>query len=319
MPAVSLVVCLYKERELLERLLEKASGCYDDLVVVHDGAEDKPINDSKDPEKQVAIDFDTRRSDDPFPPEYRKPALPPLTGGIHELVKQHGGCYYEGPRAFQQEPHWSFAWWQAKHDWILRLDADEFPSEGMKIWLKKFWQSAEPPQEISGYTCIWPLWDGKRTVSRKLPANRIFLFHKQRVRFFGMVEQVPVADHRFDPIDLVLHHQPLRKSYGLQNLLVRKQAYRWRAVIARSLLGKPTDLPRWRWKNESWPEQWEQIRRGPLRTACSRFFLGTLRTLRDQWRNEQKFYPSAAISGPIHHTLICLEHWQLLRRKKARK
>ena len=37
MPKISLVVCLYREKELLERLLKHAQGCYDDLVVVHDG------------------------------------------------------------------------------------------------------------------------------------------------------------------------------------------------------------------------------------------------------------------------------------------
>jgi hypothetical protein len=40
MPKISLVVCLYKERDLLERLLRNAEGCYDDLVVVHDGPEE---------------------------------------------------------------------------------------------------------------------------------------------------------------------------------------------------------------------------------------------------------------------------------------
>lgn len=40
MPKISLVVCLYKERDLLERLLQNAEGCYDDLVVVHDGDEE---------------------------------------------------------------------------------------------------------------------------------------------------------------------------------------------------------------------------------------------------------------------------------------
>jgi hypothetical protein len=40
MPKISLVVCLYKERDLLERLLLHAEGCYDDLLVVHDGPEE---------------------------------------------------------------------------------------------------------------------------------------------------------------------------------------------------------------------------------------------------------------------------------------
>ena len=40
MPALSLVVCLHNEREFLQRLLQKAEGCYDDLVVVHDGPDE---------------------------------------------------------------------------------------------------------------------------------------------------------------------------------------------------------------------------------------------------------------------------------------
>jgi hypothetical protein len=47
-----------------------------------------------------------------------------------------------------------------------------------------------------------------------------------------MVEQVPIADDKYQPLEMILHHQPLRKSYGLHNILLRKQAYHWRAVIA---------------------------------------------------------------------------------------
>src|SRR5208283_40589 len=102
------------------------------------------------------------------------------------------------------------------------------------------------------------------------------------------------------------HHQPKRKTYDLHNILVRKQAHLWRERIAQSLLGKPTDLPCWRWNSEAWPIEWEQIRRHPLRTAFSRLTRGTLRGLRDQWKLERRVFPMAAISGPVHHALICL-------------
>src|SRR5262249_54140567 len=39
MPELSLAVCLYRERKFLERLLDHSQGCYDDLVVVHDGTD----------------------------------------------------------------------------------------------------------------------------------------------------------------------------------------------------------------------------------------------------------------------------------------
>jgi hypothetical protein len=276
MPAISLVVCLHRQRDLLERLLHESQGYYDDLVVVHDG---------------------------------------PDVDHVREVVDKAGGRFFApGKREFQQEPHWPFAWAQARHDWILRLDADEFPSQEMKKWLQEFRHAPESPPEISGYTCIWPIWNGRRELTKKWPAERHFLFHRQRVRFFGMVEQTPIPDGNYQRLDLILHHQPGRKSYGLHNILVRKQAYFWRERIATSLLGKPTDLICWRWVDPQWPLHWEQIRQRPFQIAFKRLTWDTLRTLRDQWRSERRIFPSAALNTTIHHALICLKYWLIRRR-----
>lgn len=280
MPAISLVVCCHGERELLQRLLRACNGYYDDLVVIHDG---------------------------------------PDTIGVRAAVEAAGGRFFERPRAHQQEPHWPFAWEQAAHDWILRLDADEFPSEEMKTWLQNFRAGPGPAGAISGFTCIWPMWNGRRTVSKRWPAGRPLLFHRQRVRFFGMVEQVPVADGQYEPLNLVLHHQPVRKSYGLANLLLRKQAYRWRARIAASLLEEPAKLNCWRWGNRPWPQVWQEIRSHPFRTAGRRLTAGTLRTLRDQWKVEGRLHPLAALSGPVHHALIAFEYWRQCRMRDGGK
>jgi hypothetical protein len=277
MPAISLVVCVHLQRDLLERLLRESQGCYDDLVVVHDGSD---------------------------------------VGGARAMVEAAGGRFFEGPRAFQQEPHLPFAFGQAKHDWILHFDADEFPSDEMKLWLREFRLATDPVADVSGYTCIWPLWNRRRTTSNKWPRGRIFLFDRRKVRLFGMAEQAVVPDGQFRPVDLVLHHQPKRKSYGLHNILVRKQAYHWRRLIAQSLLGKPTDLACWRWESETWPPEWEQIRSRPWRTAIACLIMGTLRCLRDQWRTERKLTLEAAVNAPIHHALICLEYRRLRRSRK---
>src|SRR5580700_1779934 len=224
---------------MLNRLLSDASELYDDLIVIHDGSEENIAGRSEGltidiKDKPPAIDFSELPPRSRLPENYRVPACPPKPNSIYELVMQSGGKYFEGPRCFQQEPHWPFAWSRARYDWILRLDADEFPSEELKNWLREFRASPEPSSDISGYTCIWPLWNGKKAVTRGWPAGRNFLFHRQRVRFFGMVEQVPIPDTRWEPLDLVLHHQPKGKSYGVRNILVRRQAYHWRRVIAQS-------------------------------------------------------------------------------------
>jgi hypothetical protein len=234
---------------------------------------------------------------------------------VRAVVEAAGGRFFERPQEYHQEPHWPFARGEARYDWILRFDADEFPSEEMQVWLKQFRNGAEPAEAISGYTCIWPLWNKDHAVTKKWPAGRQFLFQKQRVRFFGMVEQAPIPDGRFSPLDLVLRHQPTgRASHNLHNLLVRKQAYRWRECIARSLLGKPTDLACWRWTNEAWPLEWEQIRRNPLKTAFKRLLKGTASGLWSQWRAEGKLFPFVALSGPLHHALICINFRKLLRK-----
>jgi hypothetical protein len=274
MPAISLVICVYKETAMLDRLLRDAADCYDDLVVVHDG-----------------------------------PAAPDESERIKQLVVQRGGRFFVRPRAFQQEPHWPFAWEQARHDWILRLDADELLDEEMKQWLRRFRSEPEPAADASGYTCIWPLWNGTRAITQRWPAGRIFLFHKKRVRFFGMAEQVPIADDHFEALSLVLQHRPHRKSYGLASLLFRRQAFLWRSVIAQSLLGRPTDLACWRWTDEQWPEVWEEIRRRPMRTALYRLLAWPILGMRDYWHHERKLIPSAAISGGVHHCLIALKYW----------
>ena len=280
MPAITLVVCVHLQRDLLERLIRKSRGCYDDLVVLHD------IPDAQ---------------------------------NIRSVVEAAGGRFFERPPSFLQEPHWPFLWAQAKHDWILRLDADEFPSEEMKKWLQEFRHAPEPTAGISAYTCIWPLWDGQQTVSQKWPYGHIFLFHKQRVRFFGMCEQGPVPDGRFEALNLILHHQPKRKSYGLYNILVRKQSRLGAEHIARCLLNKPTDLICWRWEGEAWPLHWEQMRQRPLWTAFKRLMVRPLRGLRDQWRVERKLFPMATIDGHIHQALICVTHWWLKRKTHAKR
>ena len=277
MPSISLALCVHRQRDLLERLLREAQGCYDDLVVVHDG---------------------------------------PDMEGVKALVEQSGGRFFERERAFQQESHWPFAWSCAKHDWILKVDADELPGTDMKLWLRQFRNATKPLDQVSAFTCIWPLWDGRKAVTTRWPCDRIFLFHRQRVSYFAMPEQVPIPETPCEALNLTMRHEPNRRSLGLRNVLFRRQAYAWRAVIAHSLLGKPTDLRCWRWSSDGWPAHWEQIRAHPFRTAMARLLMGTFRSVRDQWRIEGKIFPTAAINGGINHSLICFEYWRQRRNQK---
>src|SRR4030095_5992234 len=99
MPPVSLVVCLYRERDLLCRLLDKASSCYDELVVVHDGPE---VISADSLLPIPTLDFAEFQQID-FAGVYRE-NLHAVSGSTAEAVLSRGGRFYEGPRSFQQEP-----------------------------------------------------------------------------------------------------------------------------------------------------------------------------------------------------------------------
>ena len=277
MPGLSLVVCLHKERDLLERLLKRAAGCYDELVVVHDGPDETDVR---------------------------------------SVAEGYGGRFFERPRRFSQEHHWPFAWEQARHDWILRWDVDEFPSEELRAWLSDFRARPEPDARVSGFTCVLPLWDGERARTKSWP-RRIALVHRRRVRYFGMPEQPPVPDGTLTPLGLVLHHQPLRRCYGLRYSVARPKVRRWHAEIGRALLGKPTDLPCWRWEDPSWPKKWEQIRRHPRLTAIHRLFASPIWNARDAIRCGEIPRLSFLIHFPLQHWMVCMSYIKARKQQRS--
>jgi hypothetical protein len=278
MPELSLVVCIHRQRELLQRLLHHAEGCFDELVVVHDGPDDS---------------------------------------GVRSLVEdRYGGRFFERPRRFQQEPHWAFAWGQTRHDWILRWDADEFPDPALQEWLRAFRTQADPPEDVSGFTFIHPLWDGSRARTSRWP-RRIALIDRRRVRHIGMADQAPIPDGRLVELDLVLHHQPPNATYGVRYTIANTKVRRWHEEIARSLLGKPTDLPCWRWDKPEWPDKWEQIRRRPLLTALARLVLSPLWNAREMIAYREPLRPSCLTTFPLQHWMTCLAYMRMRRENKG--
>ena len=273
MPALSLVICLHGEGDYLRRLLAHAQGCYDDLVVVHDGPDET---------------------------------------GVRAIVEAAGGRFFERPRAWQQEPHWAFAWSEARHDWIFRVDADEYPGEALAAWLAEFREEPAPDAGLSGFSVIIPLWDGVREVTSRWP-RRLTIFDRRQVRHIGRADQSPIPDGRVEPLDMVLNHRPDRPTYGIWYTLRRPTSRRWHTEIARALSGPPTDLPCWRWTDPDWPPKWEEIRRRPLLTGLKRLFLSPIRNGRDMVRAGEWPRPSALVFFPLQHWMTCYRFHQLSR------
>lgn len=278
MPKLTLAVCVYRQRDLLARLLSHSEGCYDDLVVIHDGPDDSDVR---------------------------------------SLVEAHGGRFLVEPRRFQQEPHWPRAWREARHDWILRWDADEFPSEELADWLRNFRQQPEPDDSVSAYSCILPLWNGQQARTSRWP-RRISILDRRKVRYFGMADQSPIPDGKVIELDLVLRHQPPAAAYGVSYTVRNPKVRIWHDEIARSLLGKPTDLPCWRWDDPAWPRKWEAIRRRPLLTALKRLFLSPYWNLREMLAYGERPRLSYLTFFPLQHWMTCMSYIRL-RKERARQ
>jgi FkbM family methyltransferase len=334
MPKISLAVCLRGERDFLARLLENTRGCYDDLVVVHDGPEELKNNQSKRevgenkekgwnspeelslaapdaPPKAIARDYAQLAPGSPLPTGYRLVGGPTVPGSVHELVDGYGGRFYEGPRCFQQEPHWPFAWWAVEHDWILRLDADERPTKELSDWLACFRTKETSGFQSTGFSCIWPLWDGRKRTTNSWPTGRLFLFNRQHASMIGMAEETPLMNGTVLQLPLVLCHEPRRKSYGLRNILARRQAYAWRKVIATSLMQSPQSLPRWKCVATTWTGSWRSIKDEPLVEGIYRLFKFPLEQARALRAHSLKISPSVCLNPALHNFLICMKLWQL--------
>lgn len=255
---------------MLARLLQACCGCYDELIVVHAG------------------------------PNKTAPA-------VREIASYYHGHYLARPHLGYQEYHWPFAWSKAQYDWILRLDVDELPTPSMVEWLQRFRKSASSPKNVSIYTCIWPLWNGRKNLTSRWPRDRIFLFNRNTVRFFAIPEQTPIPDGTCVSIDVVLNHHPHRKSFGFYNVLVRHQAYIWRRIIARSLLRNPTDLPCWRWTEPSWPKGWRQLRSQPLLTGCKRLLKWPVETVGAMIRHGEFPFPGAVYNAGLNYFLLSID------------
>ena len=308
MPKISLVVCVHREKELLERLLHYTQGCYDDLVVIHDGKEaGEPSWKPSAVIRELAIDWANVPANSPIPDFFAKCQTPISPGSIRELVERYKGRFFEHPKVGSLEGQSPFAWWVAKYDWILRLDADEFPSKPMADWLNSFRGLDPEAVREASFSCIWPLWNGVRMTTRRWPLGRLFLFDRTRAHFFGLVEQVPIIEGPNVPLPFILCHEPRRKSYGIRNIVFRRQAYIWRKVIAISLNRSPLDLPRWRTSALSWPNPWREKLIHPVRSALTALFWYPLCQARDMIRWEKKIDLSACLNPGLHHFLMQIE------------
>ncbi len=261
-----MVVCLHRERQFLSRLLDHAEGCYNDLIVVHDG---------------------------------------PDLDDVGSLVKARGGRFFERPRQFSGDGHYPFAWQQARHDWIFRPDADEYPGSSLAAWLRDFQLMPSPDMDISGFEFIIPLWTGSAQATQRWP-YRPTLIHRNRIRYFSLCEQWLVPDHWWQRVEQVLCHEPANRNFGAGYLRNLTKRLRFLYATVLGLMRAPDAFDRWRWEDPDWPPKWEALRRHPMRTALVRLWGSFYGNAREMVHSGEPFKPLLLLHYPLHHWITCM-------------
>jgi glycosyltransferase involved in cell wall biosynthesis len=210
--SVSACLVVRNEEAVIERCLRSLDGIVDEIVLVHDGeCADRTL----------------------------------------EIARAHGCRVFERPLVGHAEASTVFAYEQARGEWILSLDADEYLSEALADGLR----TLVADDAVNGYELLWRMWDGERYITQNGP-YKLALFRRSRVHLLGMIHGFEVVDPPVRKVDLQLEHRPRYNNFALRTVLTKWR--RWARINAREFTRPLGELPRFNWQG---PSDWSPRRR----------------------------------------------------------
>lgn len=208
--SISACLVVRNEEAVLERCLESLADVVDEIVFVHDGE---------------------------------------CTDRTLEIAARYGARRYVRPLVGHAEASTVFAFEQARGEWILSLDADEYLSEPLRQQLRALVLEGG----VNGYELLWRMWDGQRYFTEKGP-YKLALFRRSSVHLLGMIHGVEQVDPPVTRIDLQLEHRPRYDNFALSTVLTKWR--RWARINAREFLMPFAELPKFNWVASSdWPRR----------------------------------------------------------------
>lgn len=195
----------------------------------------------------------------------------PCSDASLQICADYGCTIFIRDFVGEAEPHRAWLLELVKTEYCLQIDADEFLSTALVRTL-----SAKIQNPVSGYTAIWPFWDGTKYTTHNWP-RKIFLYRiadsvflgapHEAVRIRGVVENLPY----------LLEHRPNYDNLSLQTF--------WR---------------KWR--------TWARIH--------ATYYLKTTTAITQFPKSDQQLYPHyyqwmryspwSALPLGVYHTLACL-------------
>jgi glycosyltransferase involved in cell wall biosynthesis len=206
--SISACLVVRNEEAMIERCLASLAGVVEEIVLVHDGeCDDRTL----------------------------------------EIAASHGCRIYSRPLVGHAEASTVFAYEQARCEWILTLDADEFLSEPLSAGLREL----VADERVNGYELLWRMWDGSRYFTESGP-YKLALFRRSSVHLLGMVHGAEDVDPPIARVELQLEHRPQYNNLALGTVLTKWR--RWARINAKEFLTPFAELPKYNWQGASdWP------------------------------------------------------------------
>jgi glycosyltransferase involved in cell wall biosynthesis len=209
-PKISACVVARNEERLIGRALASFADLVDEIVFVHDGeCEDRTL----------------------------------------EIAEEYGCRIFVQPFRGHADASKVFAFSQARYEWILGVDADEFLSEGLRAHLHEL--VSDP--DVNGYRFLWPFWDGRRYVSSPEKSwRKLQLYRRSALHAVGNLHLTIHVDEPVRDVDYVLEHRPAYNNWTLHTTFTKWR--KWARVSAREYLSDYGELPTFNWEGPTtWP------------------------------------------------------------------
>jgi glycosyltransferase involved in cell wall biosynthesis len=206
-PTISAVIAVHEEEQVIGRCLDSLQGVVDEIILVHDG---------------------------------------PCGDRTVEIAEEKGAKVFVRERTAIPEGHTAFAYGQAKGDWLLNVDADEFLSDDLRAHLRELTQRPG----VAGYRLLWPHWNGESYKPSTGP-YKLVLFRRDAVSLIGVPHAIEHVEGRVERAPYQLEHKPLVPNYDPRTFL--RKWRRWARVHAAAYLSPWETIDTYNVHARDWP------------------------------------------------------------------
>lgn len=208
MTAISACVVARDEEAVIGRCLDSLREVADEIVLVHDG---------------------------------------PCQDRTLEIAEAAGARVFVREPLGNPEAQTVFAYEQARGEWLLNVDADEFLSDELRQAIPGLVRR----EDVDAYEFLWRIWDGQRYTTTTGPFKSA-LFRRSATHLLGMLQSVERVDGRIERLPLQLEHRPRYDNYSWRS--IRTKWGRWARIHAAELLSPFESIPKFNWDGPwDWP------------------------------------------------------------------